>query len=406
MTRILCIGCSWILKYVIGETLLQDSDDYEQEFVIYDRTQTPEEFFIFPPISRFTGDERLVFSDKPDGKYDCVIVDTNIISDVEDLMKAHVESGGKGARVIVLSSWEVYGYQGRRQIPFDEYETQLLPTTQLGKTKLEIEKICAPIKNLCILRLSTIYGPYMPENHEVMEWCMKMLNNDEIVVDQPASRFYDLNYVTNVIPPIQKAMTADLKGEKIFNIGSAEEDFKPVTAQNPKIKPTPMIFEQNIVNLLVGLRHLLAATASIRVSDENISIYQGKGFHSQLKTERARKILDYAPRVRNITGLQQVSYWLQQTYGVMEGGAPDMEETYPTLSEEGMRKIGLDLESRKKFRDIERKKIKEVDEELLCKVCQHQPPQVKQFIPGLGDKSYDCGCHCHKRYLESDEALV
>lgn len=404
--RTLCIGCSWVLKYAIGEILLQDSDDYEQEFVIYDRTQTPEEFFSFPPISRFTGDERLFFANDASGTYDCVIIDTNIISDVEGLIKAHVENGGKGARVIVISSWEVYGFQGRRQIPFDEHDTPLLPTTQLGKTKLEIERICAPIKNLCILRLSTIYGPYMPENHEVMEWCMKMLNNHEIVVDQPASRYIDLNYVTNVIPAIQKAMTVNLRGERIFNIGSAEEDFKPLTAQNPKVKPQPMIFEQNIVNVLVGLRHLLAATASIRTSEENISLYQGKGFHSQLKTERARKILDYSPRVRNITGLQQVSYWLQQSYGVSEGGAPDMEETYPTLSEEGMKKIGLDPESRKKFRDIERKKIKEVDEGLLCHVCRHQPPQVKQYLPGIGDKSYDCSCHCHKPFLESDEALT
>lgn len=358
---------------------------------------------MFPPISRFTGDERLVFVNPPPHQnYDCVIIDTNIIKDVEETL-LFLKNNQMNPRVIVISSWEVYGYQGRRQIPFDEYETQLLPTTEFGKTKLAIEEICAKISDLCVLRLSTIYGPYMPEDHEVMTWCNKLLDNDEMVVDQPASRFYDLCYIMNVVDPIKKAMTVDLRGERIFNIGSAEIDFQEENLQNPKAKPKVMIFEQNIVNLLVGLRHLLASTAAIVVSEENIDITQGKGYHSQLKTERARKILTYSPNVQNTRGLQQVSYWLQKTTGVTPGGAPDMEETYPTLTEEGMKKIGLDPDSRKKFRDLERKKIKEVDESLICKICQHQPSQLKQYITGIGDKSYDCGCNCHKPYLEIDE---
>src|SRR5690242_5760247 len=130
--RTLCIGSSFVLKYAIGEILLKDTDDFEQEFVIFDRTQTPEEWFHFPPISKYAGDERILFGPANVFTADCVVIDTNIIEDVNSAVQSLKNSK---ARVIVMSSGEIYGYQGRRQIPFDEHSTLPMPTSQLGKTK-------------------------------------------------------------------------------------------------------------------------------------------------------------------------------------------------------------------------------------------------------------------------------
>lgn len=399
--RNLCVGASWILKYAIGEILLDDIDDFEEEFIVYDQTANVDDFFHFAPISRYAGDERIKIVDKIGApNWDCCLIDTNVIDDV----KQFIDNFRTEERVILLSSADVYGYQGRRQIPFDEWDTPLLPTSQLGKTKLAQEKLIETLPNSVILRLSQTFGPYMPEDSEIIEWLKKILTNREVLVEQPAARAYDLNYVTNLNDVIDKVRTVELKGERIFNIGSADVDFKEQNLQNPKARPQVMLFEKQVVNLLVGLRHQLGSESRISVLNEGIDIYQGKGFHTQVKTERARKILEYSPMVDTARGLFQTAYWLQKTDEEAQGGK-DMEELYPTLTEEGMKKIGLDPDSAKKFSEIRKQKIKEIDESLLCGFCQHIPQQAKQFIPGVGDLSADCPCKCHDSYRESKEVL-
>lgn len=416
--RILFLGASWISKYLIGEILLNDQDG-EVEITIDDKTQTVEEFFHFPPISKYAGDERISYGKRVlkgnHNEFDVIIHDHNFIEYTKILFERLGEIDYQG-RIIVLSSWEVYGWKGRRQIPFDEVETSLEPSTKLGQTKREIENIALSHDklNTIIFRLSMIFGPYMPEDSELIEWLNALLTQKPILVHQPAARAYDLCYVTNVLAPIQKAFTADLTGQKIINLGSADIDYKKVREKGKDVEK-PMIFEKHVVEALVGLRVLLDSRSKIEISNEGITEHQGKGYHSQLKTERARKLLDYYPMVDTMRGCLQTAFWLQKTMEVDEAAkGRAIEEIYPTLDDKKVYKVGEEVKSteielvkeqRYQERKHREKKSREartnVNVDLICKLCDHAPVTTNPSKTNTDNLDEICNCDCHKPYLES-----
>lgn len=409
--RILFLGASWIMKYLIGEILLRD--DGEVEITVYDKTQSAEDFFHFPPISKYSGDERISFSQigRDFDHFDIIIHDHNFIKDTQILFNELGKIKYEG-RIIIISSWEVYGWKGRRQIPFDEVETELTPSTKLGQTKQEIENIALFTKlNVIIFRLSMIFGPYMPEDSELIEWLNSLLTQKPILVNQPAARAYDLCYVTNVLAPIEKAFTADLPGQKIINLGSADVDFKKLREKGKDVEKV-MIFEKHVVEALVGLRVLLDSRSKIEISNENVSEHQGKGYHSQLKTERARKWLDYYPIVDTMKGCLQTAFWIQKTMEIDQAAmGRAIEDIYPTLDDKKVLKVGEEIKEidteliykERKQKEKESKKARAIgSEQFICKICNHSPTMTTPEKTNPDDLDEQCACDCHAPYREGE----
>lgn len=416
--KTLFLGADWICKYLIGKMLLDDQDE-EDDITVFETSQTVNEFYDFPPLQKFAGDERLTVANTMDlkkciesyGPFDVVVVSTNIIKEVEELILiysawSHMRDKDylvehPSPKFIVISSWEVYGWVGRRKLPIDEKE-KLDGESQLALTKKEIEKLMdyAFSSDCTTFRLSTIFGPYMPEQEEVMQWLMNLILSRQIIVSQPAGRKIDLCYVTNVLDPIQKAMERE-NLPKVINIGSADSDYK-----DGKLN----IFEKNAVNALVGIRKLIDSKSPISASDEDPTIYQGKGFHSQLKTELARKYLDYFPLVDTLKGFMQTCHWLQKRMELdpqfvgLTGRS--IEDIYPTLDEKKMYKVGEEFKSReleiskeeadkiveeKNKPGILARSMADAETKLTCEICKHVP----------SSESESCKCKCHSPYLET-----
>ena len=410
MTNTLFVGANWICKYLIGKMLLDDQDE-EDNIVVFDTTQTINEFFNFPPLQQFAGDERITVANtmniqkaiKEYGPFDSVIIDTNVIQEVHDLIEIysspyHISPIPK---FFVISSWEVYGWKGRRKMPISE-EEKCEPTTQLGQTKLAIENMVSYAFPCRRFRLSTIFGPYMPENEEIMQWLMNLIISKPVIVGQPAGRKLDMCYVYNVLAPIQKALESSVQTPSIINLGSADSDFQADGKLN--------VFEKNVVDTMKGVRVLIDSHSQLSASDEDVEQYQGKGYHSQLKTELARKYLDYFPMVDTLKGFLQTCTWLQKRMELDPQFAPyvgrEIEEIYPTLDDKKVFKTGEEFKNREvediKERLYEERKIKDkmgkeiradLDEKsLLCDRCKHVPMTISE----------GCKCSCHSPYLEKE----
>lgn len=410
--KILFLGADWICKYLIGKILLDDQDQ-EDDIVVFDTTQTVNQFYDFPPLQKSAGDERLTVANTLDikkcidtyGPFDVVVVSTNIISQVQELTEYYPSKGENNLpKFIVISSWEVYGWKGRRRLPIAEDE-KLEGETPLAMVKKEIEKVMSYAFPCTIFRLATIFGPYMDEDSEIMQWLMNLILSKQIVVAQPAGRKLDLCYVYNVLDPIQKAFERT-NLPKIINIGSADSDFK----KDGKVN----IFEKNVIEALMGIRVLIDSRSSISASDEDPTKFQGQGFHSQLKTELARKHLDYFPIIDTLRGFLQTCHWLQKRMEVdpqfsgLTGRS--IEEIYPTLDEKKVYKVGEEFKSREVEKDMSKEEadriIKErnlpgkiaraeADQEaLICHNCKHVPSSIP---------SEPCKCGCHSLYKEADD---
>lgn len=421
--KTLFLGADWIMKYLIGDMLLNDQDE-EDDITVFTTMETVNNFYDFPPLQKFAGDERLTVANTLElkkcieqyGPFDVVVVSTNIIKEVEELITFYsAQSHARDKdyllehplpKFLVISTWEVYGWVGRRKLPIDEKE-RLDGETPLGLAKKEIEKLMDYAFDCTIFRFSTIFGPYMPEDDDVIQWLMNMILSRPIVVSQPAGRKIDFCYVYNVLAPIQKAM--ERSGlPKYINLGSADSDYK----QDGKLN----IFEKNVIDALKGIRVLIDSRSSLAASDEDATPFQGKGFHSQLKTENARKYLDYFPIVDTLKGFLQTCHWLQKRMETdpqfMGLTGRSIEDIYPTLDEKKMYKVGEEFKTREvEITKAEADKIIEeknkpgkiarslADAEtgLVCDKCQH--------VPSSPPSTEDCKCPCHTLYKETDEVV-
>lgn len=409
--KICLIGVDWIAQYLMGDVLLKDQDA-EDEIIVYDQRMTISDIFHFPPLAKYAGDERVTVLDKWSpiifAGCDVIIFNSNFLQESQNLFASLTEHSYTG-RVLVISSWEVYGFQGRRQIPFDEFETGLSPSTPLGQTKFLIEEMARQHKdlNVVIFRLSTIFGPYMPENDELIKWLEALLTQRSILVEQPAARAYDLCYMTNVLAPIQKAFTADLPKHCTINLGSADVDYKTVREKGKDVIK-PQIFEKNVVNALLGLRHMLDSHSKIEISNEGIEAFQGKGFHSQLKTATARKLLDYYPVVDTMKGFLQTAFWLQKSMELDQASqGRAIEDIYPTLDEREVYKVGegvhdteIEYEKRKKLEEASKEARTDVDKVLVCALCDHVPMMLNPSKTNPDNLDEECTCQCHLAYKE------
>ena len=155
--RTICVGASWITKYFIADTLYNDGNF--EEYIQVISPEPVEQFFeSFPKLQEFQGDERLSYvqstamearKDLNLEYVDSVYLDNNTdaIGFIEFLQDKKFTK-----RVVLASSWEVYGWKGRNKVPIDPRD-ECKPETVEGEVKLLQELSIHTLPQLLFLQI-------------------------------------------------------------------------------------------------------------------------------------------------------------------------------------------------------------------------------------------------------------
>lgn len=317
--RLLFIGTDWITKWILTQTLFDDSEE-EHEITVIGQ-DTPEWFWTeVPRLKEYMGDERIDYKQTdivPGIDFDAVYI-TDMEEGVLHAFLLSQELQKFAGPIILASSWQVYGWKKKKKTPILETERELNPETNQAKHLRKLEEVMTHFKQLqtVILRYGEVFGPYMPDGSEVINMMIDALSSEEIDVYPPPSRQYDwihVKYIYNLVP---KLFTRKFIGRgEIYNIGSGEE--------------------RKITWLANALRQLTNSPASVKIHMPQE--VEPKGYHSRLDVEKAKKFLQFEPEGIYIKEFLEVCRWVESALPEDQrdkldwSQAPKLEDTYPML---------------------------------------------------------------------------
>lgn len=321
--RLLFVGCDWITKWIITQTLFEDSEE-EHEITVIGQ-DTPEWFWTeVPRLKEYAGDERLDYKKAEtigwnidNIGYDAIYVTDTEPEVLDGFLNALNKQQFKGS-IILASSWQVYGWKKKKKTPILETERELNPENNQAKHLRVLEEVMQKYKQLqtVILRYGEVFGPYMPDGSELINMMIDCLSSEEIDVYPPPSRQYDwihVKYIYNLVPKLFSRKFIG-RGE-IYNIGSGEE--------------------RKITWLANALRQLTNSPASVKIQmPEEV---ESRGYHSRLDVEKAKKFLQYEPEGIYIKEFLEVCRWVESALPEDQrdkldwSQAPKLEDTYPML---------------------------------------------------------------------------
>jgi nucleoside-diphosphate-sugar epimerase len=187
-------------------------------------------------------------------------------------------------RVLVASSWEVYG---REKPPMDELTTRLEPQTPLGITKLLGEHYARVYSRLfhlqvCVLRFFPLYGPRQRPDMAFARVARSVVRKEATVLpDHPDSRF-DYTYVEDAAEAVAQALARDDESG-IYNVG---------TGVATRLRDAVAALER-----ILGAKAKLGNGAGLSA----VAGYAG--------TARAKKDLGFEAKVDLATGLKRYADW-------------------------------------------------------------------------------------------------
>lgn len=190
------------------------------------------------------------------------------------------------SKVILLSSWLVYGNQPER-FPLKETDP-LNPNGVKGNTFLKMENIIDifsneirkpefRLKNSIILRLGSYFGQYTFRHNYMNRLLEAALDNDSVVEiygDQSQSR--DMVYLDNINYVIAKMISTDKFDNEIFNIGSTRTSGYSVEQQRG--------LEVNVLKRMQSLKKLLEHFSGVS--------FEIKSNRSRTREDNNRILLD------------------------------------------------------------------------------------------------------------------
>ena len=340
--RTIIVGASWITKYFIADTLYNDSN-FEQYIQVISPEPLEEFFSGFPKLQEFQGDERLSyipFSPLDAIKQgislegvDSIYYDSDETQGAQSFFE-HIQSKGYDKRIVLASTWEVYGWKGRSSVPIDPRD-ECNPEIGLGAQKLLQEQFLKQSKlNYVILRFATVFGPYMPHDHELVKMCTQAMYGEDIVITGIPSRWLDMVYITEVLPIIYKSLSMGGIDRQVFNVGGYHD---LATPEQPK--KNLVVNEKRITDIVRSMRHLMDSTSPYTF-EPGVNIPQGKGYHSQLDIETTQQTFGYYPNFDSIK-LSQFIWWVESLVDKSRRRTHDMEELYPSLDPKFMDKIDV-----------------------------------------------------------------
>jgi len=189
-----------------------------------------------------------------------------------------------GARMVYASSSMAYGNFTRMPMPETE---PLKPVNLYGMLKAHGEDIAKlTCKNTVIVRPSAVYGPGDNTNRVLGTWIKALLNDKDIVVQNPAS-LLDFTHVTDLARGIKQAEEYGVAGEA-YNLTRGEARSLAEAAY--------------LVHKTVG------GLGQVHFTEEKSSDEPLRG---SLDIAKAQEHLGYRPKVDFTAGVKQYVDWMR-----------------------------------------------------------------------------------------------
>ena len=207
---------------------------------------------------------------------------------LEESRRAEVE------RFIFASSSSVYGITSK--VPFVETDVADRPISPYAATKRAAEIACHTYHHLyglpvVCLRLFTVYGPRQRPDLAIHAFTRDILEGREIQLFGDGSTARDYTYVSDIADGLLAALDRpEPLGYEICNLGNSH----PVLLRD----------------LIQSLETVLDRPARVRYVDEQ----PGDMPVTYADIAKARRLLDYAPRVSLAEGLTRFAEWYMAEY--------------------------------------------------------------------------------------------
>ena len=197
----------------------------------------------------------------------------------------------KGVRkFIYASSSSVYGEV--KSLPFKE-NSPAKPFSPYGVSKLAGENLCyLYFKNFGVptvsLRYFTVYGPRQRPDMAFHKFIRGIIFDEEIEIYGDGSQTRDFTYVDDVVEA--NILSLDSPPGEVFNIGGGERI--------------------NLIDALRLIEKLLGKKAKVKKKDSQ----KGDLQDTLADIKKAKKILNYRPKVKIEGGLEKEILWIKEIY--------------------------------------------------------------------------------------------
>lgn len=201
-----------------------------------------------------------------------------------NLLKLSSDFGVK--KFIHASSSSVYG--NPMYLPLDEKHPNN-PISPYGISKLSSEKYCLTfeklygLKTIC-LRFFTVYGPRQRPDEAICKFTELILKNKPITIYGDGEQTRDFTFITDIVNGIILSQEKGVHGE-VFNLGSGKR-----------------VNVNHFVNLL-------EKETGKKVKKIHIKNQRGDVSHTWADTTKARKLLNYEPKVDIENGIKKYVEW-------------------------------------------------------------------------------------------------
>lgn len=207
--------------------------------------------------------------------------DVNVTGTLSVLL-ASLDTGIK--KILNASSSSVYGRV--EYLPFDE-KHPMQPISPYGASKLAAEQYCEVYSELyglpaVSMRYFTVYGPRMRPDLAVSIFTEKALRNKPIEIYGDGTRTRGLTYIDDAV---SATLAAIKQGSGAYNIGEGSR--------------------VSVRELAEKIIELTGSSSKLRYS----SPIKGDAVHTQADIEKAKKELNWGPKVNLGEGLQSFVEW-------------------------------------------------------------------------------------------------
>ncbi len=191
---------------------------------------------------------------------------------------------------VFASSSSVYG--GNSKVPFSEEDRVETPISPYSATKRAGELFCYTYHrlfniNIACLRYFTVYGPRQRPEMAIHKFTRLIDGNERVPMYGDGQSMRDYTYIDDIIDGTLEAISRD-KGYEIYNLGE--------------------FHTTRLIDLIRMLEGALGKKAIIETLPEQ----KGDMPITYANIKKARKMLDYAPRVSMEEGIGRFVEWYRQ----------------------------------------------------------------------------------------------
>lgn len=193
-------------------------------------------------------------------------------------------------RLVFASTSSVYGNSPKA--PFREDDSTDRPVSPYSATKKACEVLCHTYHhlfglNVYVLRFFTVYGPRQRPDMAIYQFVRAMSQRSPIQRFGDGSTHRDYTYVDDIVAGVAQAVKR-VEGYEIINIGGAHTT--------------------TLADLIQTIERLLGEEARI----VQTPVPPGDVFRTEADTAKARRLLDFEPKVGLEEGLKAFIQWYQK----------------------------------------------------------------------------------------------